>query len=69
MTKEFDKRNAAKSRKVCEAMAGRREHGKLSSSARGISSIQQLEDGEALMVGEQVHRPSSEAARSLGRRR
>lgn len=57
MTKEFDKRNAAKSRKVCEAMAEAASTGKrvLSEREREILDMwPRFEDGEPVMVGDEA---------------
>ena len=60
MTKEFDKRNAAKSRKVCEAMAEAASTGKrvLTERERAILDMwPRFEDGELVMVGDRVGHP------------
>lgn len=57
MTKEFDKRNAAKSRKVCAAMAERADTGKrkLTERERQILDMwPRFEDGEPVMIGDGV---------------
>lgn len=55
MTKEFDKRNAAKSRKVCEAMAEAASTGKrvLTERERRILNMwPRFEDGECVLLGD-----------------
>ena len=55
MTKEFDKRNAAKSRKVCAAMAERADTGKrkLTERERQILDMwPKFEDGECVWFGD-----------------
>ncbi len=57
MTKEFDARNAEKSRAVCEAMAERADTGKrvLTEGERRILDLwPRFEDGEPVMVGDEV---------------
>lgn len=57
MTKEFDARNAEKSRAVCEAMAERADTGKrvLTERERQILDMwPRFEDGEPVMVGDEV---------------
>lgn len=57
MTKEFDARNAKKSRAVCEAMAERADTGKrvLTERERQILDMwPRFEDGEPVMVGDEV---------------
>lgn len=60
MTREFDKRNAAKSRKVCEAMAEAASTSKrrLTERERAILDMwPRFEDGELVMVGDRVGHP------------
>lgn len=62
MTKEFDKRNAAKSRRVCEAMAEAASTGKrvLTERERHILDMwPRFEDGEPVMPGDKVHYASA----------
>ena len=57
MTKEFDARNAEKSRKVCEAMAERADTGKrvLTERERRILDMwPRFDDGEPVMIGDEV---------------
>ena len=57
MTKEFDARNAEKSRAVCEAMAERADTGKrvLTERERRILDMwPRFEDGEPVMIGDEV---------------
>lgn len=57
MTKEFDKHNAAKSRKVCAAMAERADTGKrkLTERERRILAMwPRYEDGEPVWIGDDV---------------
>lgn len=57
MTKEFDARNAEKSRAVCEAMAERADTGKrvLTERERRILDMwPRFEDGEPVMIGDGV---------------
>lgn len=70
MTKEFDKRNAAKSRKVCEAMAEAASTGKrvLTERERHILDMwPRFEDGEPVMVGDRFidHRVNERTVRSV----
>ena len=70
MTKEFDKRNAAKSRRVCEAMAEAASTGKrvLTERERHILDIwPRFEDGEPVMVGDRFidHRVNERTVRSV----
>lgn len=70
MTKEFDKRNAAKSRKVCEAMAEAASTGKrvLTERERHILDIwPRFEDGEPVMVGDRFidHKANERTVRSV----
>lgn len=61
MTKEFDARNAEKSRAVCEAMAERADTGKrfLTERERRILDMwPRFEDGEPVMVGDAVEPPT-----------
>ena len=61
MTKEFDARNAKKSRAVCEAMAERADTGKrkLTERERQILAMwPRFEDGEPVMVGDAVEPPT-----------
>lgn len=58
ITKEFDARNAEKSRAVCEAMAERADTGKrvLTERERRILAMwPRFEDGELVMPGDKVH--------------
>ena len=58
MTKEFDKRNAAKSRRVCEAMAEAASTGKrvLTERERQILDMwPKYEDGEYVLFGDRVY--------------
>ena len=62
MTKEFDARNAKKSRAVCEAMAERADTGKraLTERERRILDMwPRFEDGELVMPGDKVHYASA----------
>lgn len=62
MTKEFDARNAEKSRAVCEAMAERADTGKrvLTERERRILDMwPRFEDGELVMPGDKVHYASA----------
>lgn len=57
MTKEFDARNAEKSRAVCEAMAERADTGKRILSEREkliLDMWPKFEDGEPVMIGDEV---------------
>lgn len=55
MTKEFDKRNAAKSRRVCEAMDRENGRRKLSDRERRILDMwPRFEDGEPVMAGDEA---------------
>lgn len=57
MTKEFDERNAAKSRKVCAAMAERADTGKRIMSEREkliLDMWPKFEDGEYVWFGDEV---------------
>ncbi len=70
MTKEFDKRNAAKSRKVCEAMAEAASTGKrvLTERERHILDIwPRFEDGKPVMVGDRFidHKVNERTVRSV----
>ena len=70
MTKEFDKRNAAKSRKVCEAMAERADTGKrvLTERERRILDMwPRFEDGKPVMVGDRFidHKVNERTVRSV----
>lgn len=70
MTKEFDKRNAAKSRKVCEAMAEAASTGKrvLTERERRILDMwPRFEDGEPVMFGDRFidHRVNERTVRSV----
>lgn len=70
MTKEFDKRNAAKSRKVCEAMAEAASTGKrvLTEREREILDMwPRFEEGEPVMVGDRFidHRVNERTVRSV----
>lgn len=70
MTKEFDKRNAAKSRKVCEAMAEAASTGKrvLTERERHILDMwPRFEDGEPVMVGDRFidHKVNERTVRSV----
>lgn len=70
MTKEFDKRNAAKSRKVCEAMAAQAETGKrvLTERERHILDMwPRFEDGKPVMVGDRFidHKVNERTVRSV----
>ena len=70
MTKEFDKRNAAKSRKVCEAMAEAASTGKrvLTERERHILDMwPRFEDGEPVMVGDRFidHKANERTVRSV----
>lgn len=69
MTKEFDKRNAAKSRKVCEAMAEAASTGKrvLTERERRILDMwPRFEDGKPVMVGDRFidHKVNERTVRS-----
>lgn len=70
MTKEFDKRNAAKSRRVCEAMAEAASTGKrvLTERERQILDMwPRFEDGEPVMFGDRFidHRVNERTVRSV----
>ena len=70
MTKEFDKRNAAKSRKVCEAMAEAASTGKrvLTERERRILDMwPRFEDGKPVMVGDRFidHKSNERTVRSV----
>lgn len=70
MTKEFDKRNAAKSRKVCDAMAEAASTGKrvLTERERHILDMwPRFEDGEPVMFGDRFidHRVNERTVRSV----
>lgn len=70
MTKEFDERNAAKSRKVCAAMAERADTGKrkLTERERHILDMwPRFEEGEPVMVGDRFidHRVNERTVRSV----
>lgn len=70
MTKEFDKRNAAKSRKVCEAMAEAASTGKrvLTERERRILDMwPRFEDGKPVMVGDRFidHKVNERTVRSV----
>lgn len=70
MTKEFDKRNAAKSRKVCEAMAEAASTGKrvLTERERHILDMwPRFEDGKPVMVGDRFidHKSNERTVRSV----
>ena len=70
MTKEFDKRNAAKSRKVCEAMAEAASTGKrvLTEREREILDMwPRFEEGEPVMVGDRFidHKANERTVRSV----
>lgn len=70
MTKEFDKRNAAKSRKVCEAMAEAASTGKrvLTERERHILDMwPRFEDGEPVMFGDRFidHKSNERTVRSV----
>lgn len=70
MTKEFDKRNAAKSRKVCEAMAEAASTGKrvLTERERQILDMwPRFEEGKPVMVGDRFidHRVNERTVRSV----
>ena len=70
MTKEFDERNAAKSRKVCAAMAERADTGKrkLTERERHILDMwPRFEDGKPLMVGDRFidHKVNERTVRSV----
>lgn len=57
MTKEFDARNAEKSRAVCEAMAERADTGKrvlTERERRILDMLPRFEDGEPVMIGDEV---------------
>lgn len=70
MTKEFDERNAAKSRKVCAAMAERADTGKrkLTERERHILDMwPRFEDGKPVMVGDRFidHKVNERTVRSV----
>lgn len=70
MTKEFDERNAAKSRKVCAAMAERADTGKrkLTERERAILDMwPRFEDGEPVMFGDRFidHKSNERTVRSV----
>ena len=70
MTKEFDERNAAKSRKVCAAMAERADTGKrkLTERERQILDMwPRFEDGKPVMVGDRFidHKVNERTVRSV----
>ena len=70
MTKEFDERNAAKSRNVCAAMAERADTGKrkLTERERQILDMwPRFEEGEPVMVGDRFidHRVNERTVRSV----
>lgn len=70
MTKEFDKRNAAKSRRVCEAMAEAASTGKrvLTERERHILDMwPRFEDGKPVMVGDRFidHKANERTVRSV----
>ena len=70
MTKEFDKRNAAKSRRVCEAMAEAASTGKrvLTERERRILDMwPRFEDGKPVMVGDRFidHKVNERTVRSV----
>lgn len=70
MTKEFDKRNAAKSRKVCEAMAEAASTGKrvLTERERRILDMwPRFEDGKPVMIGDRFidHKANERTVRSV----
>lgn len=70
MTKEFDARNAKKSRAVCEAMAERADTGKrvLTERERRILAMwPRFEDGKPVMVGDRFidHRVNERTVRSV----
>lgn len=70
MTKEFDKRNAAKSRKVCEAMAEAASTGKrvlIERERRILDMWPRFEDGKPVMFGDRFidHRVNERTVRSV----
>lgn len=70
MTKEFDKRNAAKSRKVCEAMAEAASTGKrvlIERERRILDMWPRFEDGKPVMVGDRFidHKSNERTVRSV----
>ena len=70
MTREFDERNAAKSRKVCAAMAERADTGKrkLTERERHILDMwPRFEDGKPVMVGDRFidHKVNERTVRSV----